>query len=143
MKQNYRVTSELGLDPSYSPFYDKTKWHYHQQVQRGLVGWKACCLPVPIFSGLDWPGPALVSAAGVPAMLQRLPRNPQKSQEIPKRNPESVRMGWSGLGQHWQQRGVALLLPTEAPPQLTSHGRPWAVGSWTGVLSVGREQLRG
>ena len=98
MKQNYRVTSELGLDPSYSPFYDKTKWHYHQQVQRGLVGWKACCLPVPIFSGLDWHGPALVSAAGVPAMLQRLPRNPQKS-------PKGILSQWEWVGLAWGSIG--------------------------------------
>ena len=72
-------------------------------------------------------------------------RGSRESQKIPK-NPEKK----SWVSQSWLDwpgalaAGEALLLPTEAPtPQLTSHGRPWAVGSWTGVLSVGREQLRG
>ena len=145
MKQNYRVTSELGFAPGswiqvIPPFMTKQSAITNRSREAWLAGKLVACLFLFSVVWIDLDQHLYPQACQ--QCFTRLPRNPQKSPEIPKRNPESVRMGWIGLG-HWQQRGVALLLPTEAPPQLTSHGRPWAVGSWTGVLSVGREQLRG
>ena len=51
-------------------------------------------------------------------------------------------MGWLGLV---LPAGVAMLLPRLPHNHgLTSHGRPWAVASWTRVLSTGSnfEEMR-